>query len=464
MLCQNCHVNDASVHLRRIINGESAELHLCAACARALGCGNLFAGFSFPGAAGSLLEATDFSALGNRVLRCEVCGFSFDDIVRSTRPGCPNCYRVFYDKLSPMLQKIHGRAAFLGAPPAVPAGDTSGPAGEKWYQESGPHGDIVLGSAATLSANVDGLPFAVRLSPPQKNELNRRVLRALGGRAEKMRLVDPSRLYPYEAASLAERSLIPPEFVSAREGSLLAFTPDEKRCVMLCGEDHIRIRAAVSGLSPDAAFDIARDLRDAVNAALPLAVSPKLGFLNQSPLNLGTGFTPSVVMHLPALSASGALPALSSIASRMGVSLSGLGGTGPGAAGALLRVSNTLTMGLNEADSIANLTAFCLQLETKERAAAEELVTDVSVRDRVNRAASVLSGAVLLTSAEMNEMLSWVRLGTLYGLCKFDLPAINELFFTMQPASVNTLAGAKLTAPARDELRARLVREKLFPA
>ena len=83
MLCQNCHLNDAGVHLKRIVNGESAELHLCADCARALGYGRMFGGFAFPFAARSAepLQGPDFGALGNRVLRCEVCGFSFDDIV-----------------------------------------------------------------------------------------------------------------------------------------------------------------------------------------------------------------------------------------------------------------------------------------------------------------------------------------------------------------------------------------------
>ena len=465
MLCQNCHLNDASVHLRRIVNGEAAEVHLCADCARSLGQGNLFGGFAFAGTGklGELLGGTDFSAVGNRVVRCDVCGLSFDDIVRSSRPGCPNCYRVFYDKLLPSIQKMHGRALYRGSrgeTKAAPKEET----GEKWYKEQKNHSDIVLGSAALLTANADGIPFPARLSPSQKNALNVKILQALGNLSAGLTAANPARLYPYEVVALAERSLITPEFASAREGAMLAFSQDEKRSLMLCDENHIKIRAATAGLAPEAAFAAAAAHRDAINAAIPLAVSQKLGYLNQNPDELGTGLVSSVVMHLPVLSKTGALSALASIIAKLGLAVTGLSGSGLAVTGDLFRVSNTITLGLSEEEAISNLKSFCLQLETKERAAAERYVEDIAVQDRIQRAASLLSGAMLLTSAEMNEALSWVRLGTLYGITKFDIPTVNELIFTMQPASVNTLAGTKLSAAERDALRAKLVREKLFGA
>ena len=464
MLCQNCHTRDADVHFRRIVNGESAEVHLCAECARTLGYGNrLFAGFAFPFAARAAepLASPDYSALGNRVLRCDVCGLSFDDIVRSSRPGCPNCYRVFYDKLLPSIRKMHGRAACRTGPVNASAPEETG---EKWYKEKKNHSDIVLGSAVLLRANVDGLPFPARLTPTQKNALGRKIFEALGPLNKGLTLTDPGMLYPYEVVAFAERNLITPEFAAAREGSLLAFSQDEKRSLMLCDDDHMKIRAVTGGLDPEGAFAAAARIRAAVNEKLPLAVGSKLGYLNQSPADLGTGMVSSVIMHLPALSKTGALPALSSIISKLGLSVSGINGGAPGVAGDMFRISNTLTLGLSEAEALSNLKAFCLQLETRERAAAEQYVQDIAVQDRINRAASVLSGAMLLTSAEMNELLSWLRLGTLYGKCAYDVSVINELIFTMQPAGVNTLAGAKLSAAQRDELRAELVRKKLFSA
>ena len=119
MLCQNCRTRDAGVHLKQIVNGEAAELHLCAACAAALGYSDIFSGFGtdLPGYF-SAVSGRNLSRLGNRVLRCETCGFSFEDVTAASRPGCPDCYRVFGEKLIPYLQKLHGKTVYRGKTPA----------------------------------------------------------------------------------------------------------------------------------------------------------------------------------------------------------------------------------------------------------------------------------------------------------------------------------------------------------
>lgn len=116
MLCQNCGRNEATTHIKRIVDGESTELHLCPGCAQHLGYSALFSGFG--GGLGSLLsrffpeaalpEAVDTSD------RCPGCGKSFDEIVRTGTMGCAECYDTFYDRLKPSLSRIHGRATHVG--------------------------------------------------------------------------------------------------------------------------------------------------------------------------------------------------------------------------------------------------------------------------------------------------------------------------------------------------------------
>ncbi len=117
MLCQNCKRNDAGVHLKRIVGGESAEIHLCSVCAAALGVRDAVTGFSPFGEMFGNLQSTASVRSANRVLRCETCGFSFEDIARTGLPGCPDCYRTFSVKLRPTIGKIHGRAVFKGKAP-----------------------------------------------------------------------------------------------------------------------------------------------------------------------------------------------------------------------------------------------------------------------------------------------------------------------------------------------------------
>ncbi len=116
MLCQNCGKNEATTHIRRVVNGDTTQMHLCSECAQHLGYGDMFSGFG--------LNLDDFFGgfLGDTVqklaspgeTRCKKCGNTFGDIVRSGKVGCSECYNTFYDKLLPSIQRIHGRIKHSG--------------------------------------------------------------------------------------------------------------------------------------------------------------------------------------------------------------------------------------------------------------------------------------------------------------------------------------------------------------
>ena len=116
MLCQNCEKNDATTHIKQIINGEMSESHLCSECAKMSGINDMFPDFStslsefFGNFFGDMLPSL---GAGN-VLKCRKCGCTFDDIVREGKVGCAGCYETFYDKLLPSLQRIHGKPRHIG--------------------------------------------------------------------------------------------------------------------------------------------------------------------------------------------------------------------------------------------------------------------------------------------------------------------------------------------------------------
>ncbi len=115
MICQNCNKNEANMHLKRIINGRAAEVHLCSDCARALGYGEAFSGFGF-GFGGTLLDILSKSE-NVSALRCHACGKSFEEIASDGKMGCAECYSVFYDKLKPSLNRLHGKTSYVGSKP-----------------------------------------------------------------------------------------------------------------------------------------------------------------------------------------------------------------------------------------------------------------------------------------------------------------------------------------------------------
>lgn len=116
MLCQNCGKNEATTHIKRVVNGDTTQTHLCSECAKHLGYGDMFSGFGlnlddfFGGFLGDTVQKLNSPA----EQKCPKCGNTFGDIVRSGKVGCSHCYETFYDKLLPSIQRIHGRIRHNG--------------------------------------------------------------------------------------------------------------------------------------------------------------------------------------------------------------------------------------------------------------------------------------------------------------------------------------------------------------
>lgn len=122
MKCEKCGKNEATSYIKTNINGKVTEKHLCSDCFAADPGSESFFKTSFfdsPffGASGHLsafdpigqLFGWSKPAIGVReVKRCPVCGSTFEDIRKSGRLGCSDCYNVFSEELEPTMMKIHG--------------------------------------------------------------------------------------------------------------------------------------------------------------------------------------------------------------------------------------------------------------------------------------------------------------------------------------------------------------------
>ena len=122
MLCQNCGKNIATTFIKKTINGETTQTHLCSECAEKQGYNSMFSniGFDIGDFWGSLFAEPMKKGLTD-VVRCEGCGHSFGEIAESGRAGCPSCYTTFYDRLLPSIQRIHGKTAHTGKFRRAPA-------------------------------------------------------------------------------------------------------------------------------------------------------------------------------------------------------------------------------------------------------------------------------------------------------------------------------------------------------
>lgn len=138
MLCEKCGKNEANVYIKNVVNGETTEMHLCSDCANEQGLlkqavnpfygmssffddfGSAFQGF-FPGLAS---PAVSGRSLPNGTT-CPLCGASAQDIARTGRAGCAECYSVFDYVLGPAIKRIHGDASHSGAIPGSAGAELS---------------------------------------------------------------------------------------------------------------------------------------------------------------------------------------------------------------------------------------------------------------------------------------------------------------------------------------------------
>lgn len=119
MKCDVCHANSATVHLTEIINNKVTKLHLCENCAKAksqemeehFGLADLLSGLA------DLAPVVEKREVAGTAIKCQTCGFTFQNFRKLGRLGCPQCYTTFKNQLSPLLRKIHGSDSHIGKMP-----------------------------------------------------------------------------------------------------------------------------------------------------------------------------------------------------------------------------------------------------------------------------------------------------------------------------------------------------------
>ncbi|MBQ7217935.1 MAG: UvrB/UvrC motif-containing protein [Ruminococcus sp.] len=119
MLCQHCQKNEATTHVKTMINGDYAEYRLCAECAHELGYDNMFPDFTtdFGGLLGSFLSAALPARSG--ATHCKLCGSTMNDIKKTGKVGCSECYETFFSELMPTIRSIHGNTDHIGKRPVI---------------------------------------------------------------------------------------------------------------------------------------------------------------------------------------------------------------------------------------------------------------------------------------------------------------------------------------------------------
>lgn len=331
-----------------------------------------------------------------------------------------------------------------------------------WYKNKGNEGDIVLSTRVRLARNLTEYPFPARLDENQKKDIAKLVSDILSDdKTFDLDFIDMSALSSAETVSLAEKHLISPEFACDTLGRSLLLSKDEDISIMICEEDHIRIQTVYPGLSLSEAFETALKIDEALENRITYAFDENLGYLTQCPTNIGTALRASVMLHLPALSKKGAMQRLSTTVAKLGLTLRGSYGEGSEISGDIYQLSNQVTLGISEEAAIKNLNSIAMQIISQEKQTRALLIKDEDYLDRIYRAYGILKSAYKLTSKELMNLISYVRVGVSEGILDIPTEKLRSLTVLLQPATLNADSGKVLTQTERDILRSQKVREEL---
>ncbi len=335
-----------------------------------------------------------------------------------------------------------------------------------WLSGQGDENMVVLSSRVRLARNIAGCiyPSAATADIREKvigyfESARTRSKKLSGGRF--LKASDLSRL---DRDFLIERHLMSPTFMQDNNSSALFISDDGNASIMINEEDHLRIQALSNGLNAEGSLEVADMYENELGNFLEYDYDADFGFLTACPTNVGTGLRASVLIHMPGLVITKDIDRIITKISKMGVVVRGFYGEGTDVLGNLFQISNQRTLGVSEKETLDLVTNVTRSIVENEAKARERLMDEASdqIEDKIWRAYGILKYARVLTSEEVMNLLSAVRLGIAIGIIDFiEIPLINEILLLSQPAHLQKYYSEEMSADRRDFVRAEMVREKL---
>ncbi len=335
-----------------------------------------------------------------------------------------------------------------------------------WLSGQGEESMVVLSSRVRLARNLSGVAFPSAAGSDTKEKVVGyfESARSHSDKLSQGTLVKAGELSQLDKEFLVERHLMSPTFMQDDGFGALYVGENEQVAIMINEEDHFRIQALAPGLNASKALQLAGEYDNEIGKYLELDYDPDFGFLTACPTNVGTGMRASVLIHLPGLVITKDIEKVISKITKMGVVVRGFYGEGTDVLGNLFQISNQTTLGISEKEILDMITGVAKSIIEDEAAARQRLMDEASnqIVDKIWRAYGILKFARVLTSEEVMNLLSAVRLGVAMGIIDFiNIPLINEILLLSQPAHIQKYLAEEMNPDRRDVVRAEIVRTKL---
>lgn len=334
-----------------------------------------------------------------------------------------------------------------------------------WLVGDGPQASIVLSTRVRLARNLSGLVFSSRSSAAEKQRVLELLKLALKKCSfQKGNLISSAEIEELDRDFLVERHLISPDFMRDKDGQGVFISNDESTSIMVNEEDHLRIQALKSGFQLKECYQEVSRLEKELSQYLRFEHDKQFGYLTSCPTNVGTGLRGSLLIHLPGMVLTRQIESFIAGVNKAGFAVRGFYGEGSDVAGNLFQISNQNTLGRSEEEILKDLDKLARQVIQDEEKARQAMFRDAKeeIEDKIWRSYGILRHARLLSSSEVMNLLSALRLGVSQSVLEdLSLPIINEVLFLSQPAHLQKYFNRTMNSQERDVSRAELVRSKL---
>ena len=323
--------------------------------------------------------------------------------------------------------------------------------------------NIAVSSRIRLARNIEGFNFPHKLDNENAYNLMKKTYDAINSKNNfSMHVI--AQMTELERESYVEKHLISPNLAkSSRIGAVLIGS-DKKTSIMLNEEDHIRAQYIENGFNLESAYKGLKTIDSKLSAALSISYDTELGYMTCCPTNLGTGMRASVMLFLPMLTISGEIGRMVQALARRYITVRGSYGEGSKAGGFMYQVSNQVSLGVSEAETLNAVTTAVNSILKEETRLMQASFSSVTAEwtDKIMRAKGILTNAYKLSTIEFLQLFSNLKIGITLGVipCK-DLIAFNKLYENILPANLSLLNNKVLHEAERDIVRAKYVREML---
>lgn len=322
---------------------------------------------------------------------------------------------------------------------------------------------VVVTSRIRLARNIENMPFI-------PNSDTKKCLNLIGKVNECVSMLGRYKIYQMgtlsdqDSAVMFGKHLISKELLKNKTSGAVLVNDDETISIMVNEEDHIRAQCILKGMNLETAYSRINEIDDEIESKLKIAYDQTFGYLTSCVTNVGTGLRASVMMFLPALTLSGEIDNVVFAVKKKGLTVRGELGEGSFPLGYLYQVSNGISMGLSERETISLVNSATekiieLELEARQKMLNEnpDFIVDMSWR-----AYGVLANCYTIDYIEFMKLAGELKLGMSLGLITLNDPElVDKLIIICSDSGIIKLSGK---IPSNEELcrlRAEYLRKAL---